>query len=313
MSRYLVAGGAGFVGSHLVDALMRDADAVVVVDDYSSGSPENLTQHAGDDRLTVIEANIAAGTPPHMGDHVFTHVLNLASPASPPDYLDRPIETLLAGSRGNEVMLDVALAHGARYLLTSTSEVYGDPLVHPQPESYWGNVNPVGPRSVYDESKRFAEAMTMAYHRTFGLDVRIARLFNTYGPRLRPSDGRVVSNFVAQALAGQPLTVFGDGSQTRSFGYVDDTVSGLMALLNSDVVDPVNIGNPDEFTMLELAEMVGEVTGRSVHLEHRELPADDPTQRRPDVSLAADRLGWAPSVDLRTGLGRYVEWVRSTR
>ena len=235
-------------------------------------------------------------------------VLHFASPASPVDFERIPIQILKVGSLGTHNTLGLAKEKGARYFLASTSEVYGDPLVHPQPETYWGNVNPIGPRGVYDEAKRFAEAMTMAYHRHHGVDVRIVRIFNTYGPRMRPDDGRVVSNFLVQALPGKPLTVYGDGSQTRSFCYVDDEVRGLLALLDSDYVGPVNIGNPTEFTVLELAEMVLDVTGSSSELRFEPLPVDDPAQRRPDITLARSLLGWEPEIDLDEGLARTAEW-----
>jgi dTDP-glucose 4,6-dehydratase len=237
-------------------------------------------------------------------------VMHLASPASPKDFTSIPIKILKVGSLGTHNLLGLARAKGARFFLASTSEVYGDPLVHPQPETYWGNVNPVGPRGVYDESKRFAEAMTMAYHRQHGLDVRIVRIFNTYGPFFRSDDGRVVSNFILQALRGEPLTVYGDGSQTRSFTYVDDEVRGFLALLGSTYVGPVNIGNPDEFTVLELAELVLELTKSSSSIEFRDLPVDDPAQRRPDITLARTVLGWEPEVPLREGLERTIAWFR---
>jgi dTDP-glucose 4,6-dehydratase len=235
-------------------------------------------------------------------------VLHFASPASPPAYLALPVETLMVGSRGTHNTLGLARAKGARFMVSSTSEVYGAPGVHPQPESYWGNVNPIGPRSVYDEAKRFTEALTMAYHRTHGLDVRIARIFNTYGPRMQHDDGRVVTNFIVQALKGEPLTVYGDGSQTRSFCFVDDEVRGFLALLDGDHTGPINIGNDDEFTMLELAEVVLEVTGSSSPVEHRPLPVDDPKQRRPDLTLARGLLGWEPTVALREGVTRTAEY-----
>jgi dTDP-glucose 4,6-dehydratase len=238
-------------------------------------------------------------------------VLHFASPASPVDYLEMPIPTLKVGSLGTHNTLGLALAKGARYFLASTSETYGDPQVHPQPETYWGHVNPVGPRGVYDEAKRFAEAMTMAYHRYHGLDVRIVRIFNTYGPRMRPSDGRVVSNFLMQALQGKPLTVYGEGKQTRSFCYVEDEVRGFLALLDSEHVGPINIGNPGEFTMLELADIVLEVTGSKSEIVFEPLPVDDPTQRRPDITLAKTLLGWEPTIDLREGLTRTAEYFKS--
>jgi nucleoside-diphosphate-sugar epimerase len=316
VTHVVVAGGAGFLGSHLCDRLIERGDRVVCVDDLSSGSVANIehlvdleqfmfVEHDVVDASTVAVITDAAGSP-------ITSVMHLASPASPPDYLARPLETLDVGSRGTRNLLELAVAQGARFFLASTSEVYGDPLVHPQPEHYWGNVNPVGERSVYDEAKRFAEALTMAYHRRHGTDVRIVRIFNTYGPRMQPDDGRVVTNFVNQALRGEPLTVYGDGMQTRSFCYVDDEVAGLIALLDADVVGPVNIGNPDEFTMLDLAELVLELTGSSSTLEFRELPSDDPRLRRPDITVAREQLGWEPRVTLRDGLDRTIDWFRST-
>ena len=238
-------------------------------------------------------------------------VMHLASPASPSDYFDRPIETLTVNSLGTLNTLDLAMDKGARYFFASTSEVYGDPTVHPQREEYWGNVNPVGLRSVYDEAKRFGEALTMSYHREHGLDVRISRTFNTYGPRMRPSDGRVVSNFIVQALAGKPLNIYGDGSQTRSFCYVDDQVRGLVALLDSDYVGPVNIGNPEEFTVLELATEILELTGSASEIVFAPLPPDDPTRRRPDIALAGEVLSWKPETSLREGLLRTIPWFRS--
>jgi len=274
---------------------------VVCIDNLVTGSIANIEHlfgHAGFtfDRHDVSNFVWVPG-PVDM-------VLHFASPASPKDYLDMPIQTLKVGSLGTHNTLGLAKDKGARYFLASTSEVYGDPLVHPQPEGYWGNVNPIGPRGVYDEAKRFGEAITMAYHRHHGLDVRIVRIFNTYGPRMRPADGRVVSNLLVQALRGDPLTIYGDGSQTRSFCYVDDEVEGFLRLLDSDHVGPVNIGNPGEFTMLELADLVREVTGSVSEIVFEPLPADDPTQRRPDITLAGELLGWAPTVDLREGLVR---------
>ncbi len=303
MTTAVVTGGAGFVGGHLCRTLHGRGWRVVAVDNLVTGRRANVADlvAADDGRFALVEADVVEGIPV---DEPVDAVLHLASPASPPEYLALPIETLEVGSTGTRHALDLARAHGARFLLASTSEVYGDPLVHPQPESYWGNVNSVGPRSVYDEAKRYAEALTMAYHRTFGVDTTIARIFNTYGPGLRPGDGRVVSNFLVQAMRGEPLTVYGDGSQTRSFCYVADEVRGLLALLDSDLVGPVNLGNPDEFTVLELAALVLEVTGSTSEIVHRELPLDDPQVRRPDISLARDKLGWQPEVPLRDGLRR---------
>jgi nucleoside-diphosphate-sugar epimerase len=307
--RIVVTGAAGFLGSHVCDLLLDRGDEVVGIDNLCTGDRANIDHLCGRDGFTFVLGDVS--------DEVgvagpVDAVMHLASPASPKDYLALPIETLKVGSFGTHHTLNLARAKGARYLLASTSEVYGDPRVHPQDESYWGNVNPLGPRAVYDEAKRFAEAMTMAYHRRHGLDVRISRTFNTYGPRLRPGDGRVVSNFIVQALAGQPLTVYGDGSHTRSFCYVDDQVRGLVALLDSDHVGPVNIGNPDEFTILELAEAVLEVTGSRSTIVFEPLPTDDPTQRRPEISLAAAVLGWKPEVALRDGLARTIPWFQGS-
>jgi dTDP-glucose 4,6-dehydratase len=297
----VVLGGGGFLGSHLCDQLLARGDEVVCVDDFSTGRRSNvahLDEHPG---FTLVESDISEAIPVTGG---VTGVLNLASPASPPDYLSLPLETLAVGSEGTRRGLDLAARHGARFLLASTSEVYGDPEVHPQPESYWGNVNSVGPRSVYDEAKRFAEALTMAHHRARGTDVAIARIFNTYGPRLRPDDGRVVSNFLLQAMRGEPLTVYGDGSQTRSLCFVDDEVRGLIALFDSGLTGPVNIGNPDEYTVLELARTVVELLGSTSSIIHLPLPVDDPARRRPDISLARSALAWEPTTGLREGLAR---------
>jgi nucleoside-diphosphate-sugar epimerase len=310
--RVLVAGGAGFIGSHLCDRLLERGDHVVCVDDLSTGRTVNVEHLAGHDRFRFVHADVTApGLAALVATHVadgFTAVMNLASPASPPAYLARPIETLTVGSTGTQQLLELARTHRARFFLASTSEVYGDPLVHPQVEDYWGNVNPIGERSVYDEAKRYAEAITMAYHRAHGVDVRIVRIFNTYGPRMQIDDGRVVTNFVAQALRGEPLTIYGDGSQTRSFCYVDDEVAGLLALLDGDLTGPVNIGNPVEWTMMELAELVLELTGSPASIDFRPLPADDPKLRRPDITLARERLGWEPQVALREGLERTIPW-----
>ncbi len=295
----VVLGGAGFLGSHLCDHLVALGDEVVCVDDFSTGRRSNVTQLDGNPAFSLVEADITTGLAVE-GD--VDGVFHLASPASPPDYLARPLETLAVGSEGTRHGLELAHDHGARFLLASTSEVYGDPDVHPQPESYWGNVNPVGPRSVYDEAKRFAEALTMAHLRVRGTDVVIARIFNTYGPRLRPDDGRVVSNFLVQALRKEPLTVYGDGSQTRSLCYVDDEVRGLLGLFDSDLVGPVNIGNPDEYTVLELAGAVLELCGSGSEIVHLPLPQDDPARRRPDITRAREALGWAPTTTLADGL-----------
>ncbi|MFN8028193.1 MAG: UDP-glucuronic acid decarboxylase family protein [Acidimicrobiia bacterium] len=305
--RAVVTGGAGFLPSHLCDLLLARGYDVIAVDNFLTGSPANVAHLADDPRFTLVEADVSAGIPV---DGAVDAVLHFASAASPPEYLAHPLETLDVGSNGTRHALDLALAHGARFLLASTSEIYGDPLVHPQPETYWGNVNSVGPRSVYDEAKRFAEAITMAYHRVHGLDTKIVRIFNTYGPRLSAADGRVVSNFLDQAMRGTPLTIFGDGTQTRSFCYVEDEARGIVGLLESDHVGPMNIGNPDEFTMLELAELVLEVTGSDSELVFEALPTDDPKQRRPDITLAGQVLGWRPEIDLREGLARTHDWYR---
>ncbi|MGH8972875.1 MAG: UDP-glucuronic acid decarboxylase family protein [Acidimicrobiia bacterium] len=308
--RILVTGGAGFLGSHLCRTLRARGDEVVAVDDCSTGRRSNLADLEGHPGFTFLVHDV---TRPLTVDGPLTAVCHLASPASPPDYLARPLETLAVGSEGTRLSLELARAKDARYLLASTSEVYGDPLVHPQPETYWGNVNPIGPRSVYDEAKRFAEALATAHRRVHGLDVKISRTFNTYGPYLRPGDGRVVSNFIVQALAGKPLTVYGDGSQTRSFCYVDDQIAGLIALVDSDWDGgPVNIGNPDEHTVAELAELVIDLTGSESEITFEPLPKDDPTRRRPDIALAGEVLGWRPMVPLREGLARTVEWFRSS-
>lgn len=308
MSRVVVTGGAGFLGSHICERLVARGDQVVCVDDLSTGRRANLAALEGRPGFTFLEADVALALP--VAGPVDA-VLHLASAASPVEYLRRPLETLAVGSEGTRRGLELAASHGARFLLASTSEVYGDPAVHPQTESYWGNVNPVGPRSVYDEAKRFAEALAMAWHRLGRAEVRIARIFNTYGPRLRPGDGRVVSNFIAQALTGRELTVYGEGRQTRSLCYVDDEVSGLLALLDSDLVGPVNVGNPDEHTVLDLAERIVRLTGSSSPVTHLPLPEDDPARRCPDISRATSELGWAPRVGLEDGLRRTIEWMRA--
>jgi len=308
MARVVITGGAGFLGSHLADALLGRGDHVVAIDNLVTGVRANIEHLFGTPGFTFVEQDVSNFVWV-AGD--VDAVLHFASPASPIDYLEMPIQTLKVGSLGTHNTLGLAKAKGATYLLASTSEVYGDPLVHPQPEEYWGNVNPVGPRGVYDEAKRFSEAMTMAYRRAHGVDTRIVRIFNTYGPRMRPDDGRVISNFVVQALRGEPLTVYGDGSQTRSFCFVDDEIRGLVALLDSGAHDPVNLGNPNEFTILELAEIVLDVTGSSSTIEHHPLPTDDPAQRKPDITRARQILGWEPHVDLRTGIEKTVEYFRS--
>jgi dTDP-glucose 4,6-dehydratase len=308
--RLLVTGAAGFLGSHLCERLLADGHRVIGMDNLITGNPANLAHlksHPDFQFVLHDVTNFIEVQGPLDG------VLHFASPASPADYLEYPIQTLKVGSLGTHKALGLAKAKGARFLLASTSEVYGDPLVHPQPESYWGNVNPVGPRGVYDEAKRFAEAMTMAYHRYHGLDTRIARIFNTYGPRMRPNDGRVVSNFIVQALAGEPLTVYGDGSQTRSFCFVDDLIEGIVRLFARGGPDPVNVGNPTEYTVRELAELVLRLTGSASPIVERPLPVDDPKVRQPDITRARTLLGWEPRVSLEEGLRRTIAFFRERR
>ena len=309
--RILLAGGAGFIGSHIADALLARGDEVVAIDNFATGRPENVAHLSGNAKFTLIEHDITLPWPAHNAlEAKFDAVLDYASPASPNDFATMPLEILAVGSTGTRNLLDRAKSDGAVFFLTSTSEVYGDPQVHPQPETYWGNVSSIGPRSCYDEAKRFSEALTMAYHRVHGIDVRIVRIFNTYGERMRPNDGRVVNTFVVQALRGEPLTLHGDGSQTRSFCHVSDEVRGLMALLDSEYNLPVNVGNPDEFTMRELAELVIELTGSSSDIISVELPPErdgDPLQRKPDITLAKNLLGWEPSISLRDGLHRMIK------
>jgi nucleoside-diphosphate-sugar epimerase len=306
--RVLITGGAGFLGSHVCDALIGRGDEVVCLDNYITGARSNVEHLLGHERFSLAEHDIRS---PFPLDAKVDIVLHLASPASPPAYLAAPIETLEVGSLGTRNALELAREHGARFLLASTSEVYGDPEVSPQPETYRGSVSTTGPRSVYDESKRYAEALVMAYHRSYGLETRIVRIFNTYGPRLAPGDGRALSNFIKQALQNVPLTVYGDGLQTRSFCYVDDLVGGILALVDSDEVEPVNIGNPDERTILEVAKLVIEKTGSRSAIEMHPLPVDDPLQRRPDIAKAKALLGWEPRVALTDGLDRTIEWFRS--
>jgi len=312
--RVLLAGGAGFIGSHMADALIARGDHVVAIDNLCTGRRQNVAHLVDTPSFTLIEADITTEWPAHAElDRRFDAVLDFASPASPNDFATMPLEILAVGSTGTRRLLDRALADRALFFLTSTSEVYGDPLVHPQPESYWGNVSSIGPRSCYDEAKRFSEALTMAYHRVHGLDVRIVRIFYTYGERMRPNDGRVVNTFVVQALTGQPLTLHGDGHQTRSFCHVSDEVRGLMALLDSDITTPVNIGNPGEFTMRELAHLVKEMTGSSSPIVSVPLPAEregDPMQRCPDISLAKSHLGWEPTIALAEGLDLMIRHFR---
>ncbi len=299
MARVVITGGAGFLGSHLGDALLDRGDHVVAMDNLVTGETRNIEHNFGREGFEFVNADVS--------NYIWVPgevdvVMHFASPASPIDYLEMPIQTLKVGSLGTHNALGLAKAKGAKFFMASTSEVYGDPLVHPQTEEYWGNVNPVGPRGVYDEAKRFSEAMTMAYHTHHGLDTRIVRIFNTYGPRMRPNDGRVVSNFIVQALKGEDLTIYGDGSQTRSFTYVADEIRGFLALLDSDVTTPTNIGNTNEFTVSELAEMVTEMVGTGSKVTYHDLPVDDPMQRKPDITKARELLGWEPTIQLREGL-----------
>jgi dTDP-glucose 4,6-dehydratase len=305
--RVVLTGGAGFIGSHLCDRLLSEGYAVLCVDNLLTGRSENIA-HITDTRFEFRHHDI---TTPLFVDGPVDFVLHFASAASPADYLTHPIKTLKAGALGTWISLGMAKAKGARYLLASTSEVYGDPEVSPQPESYWGRVNSIGPRGCYDEAKRFAEAITMAYHRSHGVNTAIVRLFNTYGPRLRPGDGRVIPNFLAQALSSEPLTIYGDGAQTRSFCYVDDTIEGIVRLMRSDVHDPVNLGNPEEVRIVDVAHLILEITRSRSSFVHRPRPQDDPSRRCPDISRARGLLGWEPRVPLRQGLTRTIEWFTS--
>ncbi len=306
--RVVITGAAGFLASHLTDRFLEAGDEVIGIDNLLTGRMENLAHLEGHDRFRFIRHDVSA--PFDIEGHV-DGVLHFASAASPPDYQAYPIETLRVGSEGTRHGLELAHRKGARFFLASTSEVYGDPQVNPQPETYWGHVNSIGPRSMYDEAKRFAEALTMAYHHTHGVDTRIVRIFNTYGPRMRPQDGRVVSNFLVQALRGEPLTVYGDGSQTRSFCYVSDEVEGIYRLFHSERTLPTNIGNPVEFTMLELAKAVLAETGSTSPIEFQLLPGDDPKVRQPDITVAREVLGWEPMVPLREGLARSIPYFRT--
>jgi dTDP-glucose 4,6-dehydratase len=306
--RVVVTGGAGFLGSHLADAIMARGDSAVCVDNLATGRLDNVAHLMGQPGFTFVEADASSALDvPGPVDAV----AHLASPASPPDYLRLPLETLAAGSHGTENALRLAHRHGARFVLASTSEVYGDPAVHPQTEDYWGNVNPVGPRSVYDEAKRFAEALTRAYRETHGVNTGIIRIFNTYGPRMSARDGRIVTNFITQALNGDPLTIYGDGSQTRSFCYVDDLIRGIVGMIDSTESGPVNLGNPEEFTVEDFAHLVLRVTGSDSPLDHRPLPIDDPTRRCPVITRAGQVLGWQPRIQVEDGVRRTVEWFRS--
>ena len=306
MARTLVTGGAGFLGSHLCEYLLNKGHDVIAMDNLITGSIDNIS-HLRHERFSFIKHDV---TNYIYVEGELDYILHFASPASPRDYLELPIQTLKVGSLGTHKALGLALNKKATFLLASTSEVYGDPLIHPQPESYWGNVNPVGPRGVYDEAKRFAEALTMAYHRFHRVDTRIVRIFNTYGPRMRPEDGRAIPTFIPQALRNESITVFGDGSQTRSFCYVDDLVEGIYRLLISDIHEPVNIGNPDEKSIIDLTQTILRISGSKSKIVFRPLPLDDPKVRQPDISIAKTQLNWEPKVDLDDGLLNTLEWFR---
>ncbi|NLT67603.1 MAG: SDR family oxidoreductase [Acidobacteria bacterium] len=312
MMRIVVTGGAGFLGSHLCDYLLKSEHEVICLDNLLTGSVDNISHLLGHERFRFYKHDVTEYV--YIGQAVDA-VLHFASPASPRDYLELPIQTLKVGALGTHKTIGLAKHQKARFLMASTSETYGDPLVNPQPETYWGNVNPIGIRGVYDEAKRFAEALVMAYHRYHGVDTRIARIFNTYGPRMRPDDGRVVSNFIVQALRGEPLTVYGTGNQTRSFCYVEDEIEGIVRLLmvpeTEDVHLPVNIGNPFEVTVIEIAEKIVKLTGSHSRIVFKPLPADDPKMRRPDITRAKQLLGWSPTIDLEEGLSRTIEYFRS--
>ena len=306
--RAVVTGGAGFLGSHLAERLVEGGFEVLCLDSFLTGSRENLDGLLDRPSFRLVETDVCDGLSVRGPVDA---VLHLASPASPVDYLRYPVETMRVGALGTLHALELARQKGARFVLASTSETYGDPLVHPQPETYWGNVNPVGPRSVYDEAKRFAEALTMAYHRSHGLDTRIVRIFNTFGPRMRANDGRAIPAFVTQALAGQPVTVFGDGSQTRSFQYIDDLVEGIYRLMHAAITEPVNLGNPQEMTLLELAKRIVRLTGSDSEIVFAPLPVDDPKVREPDITRARTLLGWEPRVDTDEGLRLTIDWFKT--
>jgi nucleoside-diphosphate-sugar epimerase len=313
MMRHLLAGGGGFIGSHLTELLLARGDEVVVVDNFATGRRSNINHLVDHERFSLIEHDIT--TPLPRFDTTFDAILDLASPASPADFASMPLEILAVGSTGTRNLLDLAVTHNARFFLASTSEVYGDPLVHPQPESYWGNVSSIGPRSCYDEAKRFSEALAMAYHRVRDVDIRIARIFNTYGERMRPDDGRVVNTLIVQALRGESITLHGDGSQTRSFCHVADEINGLTAVLDGHLTGPVNVGNPNEFTIRQLAELVVELTNSPSEIVTVPLPAEregDPARRCPDISLINSEYGWKPTIELRDGLTRMIEWFRTS-
>ncbi len=314
MAHHLIAGGGGFIGSHMTDVLLARGDTVTAIDNFATGRRSNVAHLADHPAYTVIEHDITQPFPTPVMEGTYDTVLDLASPASPLDFATMPLEILAVGSTGTRNLLDLAVAQRARFFLSSTSEVYGDPLVHPQPESYLGNVSCIGPRSCYDEAKRFSEALTMAYHRVHGLEVRIARIFNTYGERMRPEDGRVVNTFVLQALRGDPITLHGNGDQTRSFCHVSDEVEGLIAVLDGALTGPVNVGNPAEFTMRQLAETIIDLTGASSEIISVPLPSEregDPMQRQPDITLAWSSYGWTPTVSLRDGLSMMIDFFRT--
>jgi len=306
----LITGGAGFIGSHLCEFFLGQGHEVICMDNLLTGNMDNVAHLFGQEGFQFIKHNVTEYV--YVGGKL-DFILHFASPASPIDYLELPIQTLKVGALGTHKALGLAKAKGAKFLLASTSECYGDPLVHPQREDYWGNVNPVGPRGVYDEAKRFAEAITMAYHRYHGLDTRIVRIFNVFGPRMRMNDGRAVPTFITQALRGEDITIFGDGSQTRSFGYISDLVDGIDRLMRSDLHTPVNIGNPEEMTVLDIARKIVELTGSTSSLVFRPLPQDDPKVRRPDISKARAQLGWTPKVSIEDGLRRTIEWFKEKR
>ncbi len=306
--RILLTGGAGFLGSHLAERLLGDGHKVICMDNLITGKKENISHLPASGDFEFVKHDVSKFI---MVDEKIDYVVHFASPASPEDYLKHPIKTLKVGSLGTHNALGVAKEHNAKFFLASTSEVYGDPLVNPQPETYWGNVNPVGPRGCYDEAKRFAEAITLAYHRAQGIDTRIARIFNTYGERMRHHDGRVVPNFIDQILKGEPLTVYGDGSQTRSFCYVSDLIEGVIRLMNSKINEPVNIGNPRELSVLEFAEKIKEVSGVDAEIIFKPLPVNDPRVRRPDIAKAKKELGWEPRVELEEGLKKTIDWVKN--
>jgi nucleoside-diphosphate-sugar epimerase len=305
--RALVTGAAGFVGSHLSERLLKDGFEVVGVDNFITGQHRNLEPLRAYPGFSFLEADVIQPIPLEGN---FDWVLHFASPASPPKYLKKPLETMLVNSEGSRHLLELCRAKNAAFFLASTSEVYGDPLVHPQPETYWGHVNSVGPRSIYDEAKRYAETLTMAYHQTYGVSTRIIRIFNTYGPRMDALDGRVVTNFINQALSGKPLTIYGEGQQTRSFQFVDDLIEGIRRLMNTEYHLPINLGNPEEYTMLELAKLIQELSGTKLELEFEDLPVDDPKQRKPDIKRARELLNWEPRVSVRDGLNQTIEYFK---